>query len=204
MKQFIKHNLAIVAAIILPLILVLVFAISTSVVNRTVPDPRYDFLFSTNYYGGANEAFYYDVVQNRLKISYAYPVSIKNGGYQNGNISRLWRVHVPAMTVEEITLVPPARGKSDEDGKRVPVDIPGVTDLHVIGSQPAPDGYSFENSYDYYSGNLMTELFSGSGRHNRHTCAIVKGGRAVPVKNLTGDSYSYYNTRFIGWIARDQ
>jgi len=204
MKQFLKHNLAIVAAIILPLILVLVFAISTSVVNRTVPDPQYDFLFATNYYGGANEAFYYDVVQNRLKISYAYPVSIKNGGYQNGNISRLWRVHVPAMTVEEITLVPPVRGKDDEDGKRVPLDIPGVTDLHVISAQPAPDGYSFENSYDYHNGNLMTELFSGSDRRNRYTCAIVKDGRAVPVKNLTGDSYSYYNTRFIGWIARDQ
>jgi hypothetical protein len=204
MKRFLKDNLAIVAAIALPLILVIVFAVSTSVVNKIVADPRYDFLIATNFYGGANEAFYFDVVQNTLKISYAYPVSIKGGGYQNSNISRLWRVRVPAMTVEEISLVPPSRGKDDEDGKRVPIAIPGVSDLRVISTQPAPDGYVFQESYDYYGGNLMRELFSGSGGRNRHTCAIIKDGRAVPVKNLGGDSYNYYNPHFIGWIVKNQ
>ena len=58
MKQFLKDNLAIVAAIVLPLILVIVFALSTSVVNRIVADPQYDFLFATS-----------------------YDVSIKGGGY---------------------------------------------------------------------------------------------------------------------------
>jgi hypothetical protein len=204
MKRFLKDNLAIVAAIALPLILVIVFALSTSIVSKMVADPQYDFLIATNFYGGTNEAFYFDVVQNRLKISYAYPVGIKGGGYQNGNISRLWRVRVPAMTVEEISLVPPARGQDDADGKRVPIDIPGVSDLHVISTQPAPDGYVFQESYDYYGGNLMREIFSGSGGSNRHTCAIVKDGRAVPVKNLGGNSYNYYNTHFIGWIVKNQ
>jgi hypothetical protein len=204
MKRFLKDNLAIVAAIALPLILVIVFALSTSVVNRIVADPQYDFLIATNFYGGSNEAFYFDVVQNTLKISYAYPVSLKSGGYQNSNISRLWRVRVPAMTVEEISLVPPARGKDDEDGKRVPITIPGVSDLHVISTQPSPDGYVFQESYDYYGGNLMRELFSGSGGRYRHTCAITKDGRTVPVTNLGGDSYNYYNTRFIGWIVKNQ
>ncbi len=58
MKQFLKDNLAIVAAIVLPLILVIVFALSTSVVNRIVADPQYDFLIATS-----------------------YDVSIKGGGY---------------------------------------------------------------------------------------------------------------------------
>jgi len=35
-------------------------------------------------------------------------------------------------------------------------------------------------------------------------CAITKNGRAVPVKNLGGDSYNYYNTHFIGWIVKNQ
>jgi len=204
MKQFLKDNLAIVAAIALPLILVIGFVLSTSVISKIVADPQYDFLITTNFYGGANEAFYFDVVQNRLKISYAYPIGIKGGGYQNSNISRLWRVRSPAMTVEEISLVPPARGKDDEDGKRVPIDIQGVSDLHVVSTQPAPDGYVFQESYDYYGGNLMREIFSGSGGRNRHTCAVIKDGRAVPVKNLGGDSYNYYNTHFIGWIVKNQ
>ena len=36
---------------------------------------------ATNFYGGSNEAFYFDVVQNRLKISYSFPVQV-NGTYQ--------------------------------------------------------------------------------------------------------------------------
>jgi hypothetical protein len=202
MKQFLRDNLAIVAAIALPLALVSIFALSTSVINRVVADPQYDFLIATNFYGGSNEAFYFDVVQNILKISYSFPTRV-NGNYQNANISRLWRVRVPAMTVEAISLVPPPRGQDDEGGKRVSIDIPGVSDLHVISTQPAPDGYMFQESYDYYDTNLMRELF-GTGSRSNHVSAIVKDGRALPVKNLEGAPYSSYNTHFIGWIAKGQ
>jgi len=202
MKPFIKNNLAIIAAIVLPLILIALFALSTLVVNRVVADPQYDFLVATNYYGGANEAFYFDVVQNRLKISYSFPTRV-NGNYQNGNISRLWRVRVPAMTIEEISLVPPPRSQDAADGERVPIEIPGVSDLQVLSSQPAPDGYSFQQSYDYYNSNLMRELFGGGSR-GEQVSAIVKDGRAVPIRNLGGAPFSGYNSHFIGWIAKGQ
>ena len=202
MKPFIKNNLAIIAAIVLPLILIALFAVSTLVVNRVVADPQYDFLVATNYYGGANEAFYFDVVQNRLKLSYSFPTRV-NGNYQNGNISRLWRVRVPAMTVEEISLVPPPRSQDTADGERVPIEIPGVSDLQVLSSQPAPDGYSFQQSYDYYNSNLMRELFGGGSR-GEQVSAIVKDGRAVPIRNLGGAPFSGYNSHFIGWIAKGQ
>jgi hypothetical protein len=170
--------------------------------NRVVADPQYDFLIATNFYGSPNEAFYFDVVQNRLKISYSFPVQV-NGIYQNGNIARLWRVRVPAMTVEEISLVPPPRGTDHADGQRVPIDIAGVSELQVLSTQPAPDGYTFQQSYDSYNTNLMRELF-GTGRRSEQVSAIVKEGRAVPVRNLGGAPYSSYNAHFIGWIAKDQ
>jgi hypothetical protein len=203
MKQFFKENIAIVAAIALPLILVLAFAVSTTVANKVVADPKYDFLIATNYNGG-NEAFYFDVVQNRLKINYAFPVSNKNGGYQNANIARLWRIHVPTMAVEEIPLTSPSRSKDDEGGKRVEIDVPGVTNLHVMNVQPSPDGYVFQENYDYYNSNLMMEMFSSPRNRNGDVRAIVKSGRALPVKDLGGNAYNYYNTRFIGWIVNDQ
>ena len=203
MKQFVKKNLAIVAAIVLPLVLVVLFAVSGLVMRRVVADPQYDFLVATNFYGGVNEAFYFDVVQNRLKISYSFPVQV-NGIYQNGNLSRLWRVHVPSMTVEEIALVPPPRGEGHTDGQRVPIAIAGVSDLRVLSTQPAPDGYTFQQSYDYYSGNLMREIF-GAGNRRERGSAIVKDGRAVAVRGLGGDSpYSAYNAHFVGWIAKGQ
>ena len=202
MKRFIKDNLAIVAAIVLPLVLVALFALSSLVTNRVVADPEYDFLLATNFYGGSNEAFFFDVVQNRLKVSYAFPVRV-NGIYQNGNISRLWRVRVPAMTVEEISLVPPPRGADTTDGQRIPVDIAGISELRVLSTQPSPDGYTFQQSYDYYNGNIMRELFGPGGRREP-VSAIVKDGRVVAVQNLGGDRYSPYNAHFIGWIAKDQ
>lgn len=199
MKQFVKENLAIVAAIVLPLVLVALFALSSVVMRTVVADPQHDFLVATNYYGGSNEAFYFDVVQNRLKISYSFPVQV-NGIYQNGNISRLWRVRVPAMTVEEIPLVPPPRGQDNTDGQRIPVDIPGVSDLQVLSQQPAPDGYTFQQSYDYYNSNLMREVFGG-GSGSERAPAIMKDGRVVAVRNLGGAAY---NTHFVGWIAEGQ
>lgn len=202
MKQFVKDNRAIVAAISLPLILVALFAVSTLVVNRIVADPQHDFLIATNVYGGSNEAFFFDVVQNTLKISYAFPIQV-NGNYQNANLARLWRVRVPSMTVEEIALVPPARGDDSADGTRVPMEIAGVSDLQVLSTQPSPDGYTFEQTYDYYNGNLMRELFGAGSRRGR-VSAIVKDGRAVPVRNLGGGPYNAYNARFIGWIAEGQ
>ena len=201
MKKFVTDNLAIVAAIVLPLILVALLAVSSLVTNRVVADPQYDFLVATNFYGGSSEAFYFDVVQNRLKISYAFPVQV-NGTYQNANLSRMWRVRVPSMTVEEIALVPPARGTDTIDGQRVPIDIPGVSDLHVLSTQPAPDGYEFQQSYNYYNGNIMRELFGSRGSSGGPVSAIVKDGRAVPIRNLGGEAYSY-NARFIGWVAKD-
>ena len=203
MKKFVTDNLAIVAAIVLPLVLVGLLAVSSLVTNRVVADPEYDFLVATNFYGGSNEAFYFDVVQNRLKISYAFPVQV-NGAYQNGNLSRLWRVRVPSMAVEEIALVPPPRGADTTDGQRIPIEIAGVSDLRVLSTQPAPDGYEFQQSYDYYNGNIMRELFGSRGANGGPVSAIVKDGRAVPVRNLGGTAYNAYNARFVGWIAKDQ
>jgi hypothetical protein len=203
MKKLVTDNLAIVAAIALPLVLVALLAVSSLVTNRVVADPQYDFLVATNFYGGVNEAFYFDVVQSRLKISYAFPVQV-NGAYQNGNISRLWRVRVPSMTVEEIALVPPPRGADTADGQRIPIEIPGVSDLLVMSSQPSPDGYEFQQAYTYYNGNIMRELFGSRGSGGGPTAAIVKDGRAVPVRNLGDSPYNSYNARFIGWIAKDQ
>jgi hypothetical protein len=202
-KQFVRNNLAIVAAIGLPLVLVALLALSSLVTNRVVADPQFDFLVATNFYGGSNEAFYFDVVQNRLKISYSFPVRV-NGTYQNGNIARLWRVRVPSMAVEEISLVPPARNADIAEGQRIPIEIPGVSDLRVLSTQPAPDGYEFQQSYNYYNGNIMRELFGSRDGRSGPSSAIVKDGRAIPVRNMDGTPYSAYNARFIGWIAKDQ
>jgi hypothetical protein len=74
----------------------------------------------------------------------------------------------------------------------------------VLSTQPSPDGYEFQQTYDYYNGNIMRELFGSRGSSGGPVSAIVKDGRAVPIRNLGGAPYSSYNARFVGWVAKEQ
>jgi hypothetical protein len=50
----------------------------------------------------------------------------------------------------------------------------------------------------------MRELFGSRGSSGGPVSAIVKDGRAVPIRNLGGAPYSSYNARFVGWVAKEQ
>ncbi len=193
MNAFLKDNIAIVAAIALPLILALLFGLSTLMTRVTVTDPKYDFLITDDYYE-SNSSFLINVVNEKLVVSYRAPQKDANGSYLYNNTPRLWRVHVPEMQVEQIALPEPANKSA------VNLKIPGITDVKVVNLQPGPDGYTYSNSYSY-GNNLMTEIFNAD-RGDHYRSAIFKEGRAVPFR--IGDGRSYYNMQFVGWIVEDK
>lgn len=191
MNAFLKDNIAIVAAIVLPALLAVLFMASTFFSRVTVPDPQNDFFVATDY-NDSNTSFRLDVVNERLVIGYHPAEKLENGGYNYAQKPRLWRVRVPEMTIEEIALTEPL------DKKAADLSITGVTDITVRNIQPGPDGYSFSNTYRY-DRNLMTEIFS-SGGHSRDVATLVNNGRFVPVKTPDTTGWNYYNARFIGWV----
>lgn len=197
MKAYIKDNIALVAAIVLPLLLTAVFAISTLFVNTVVEDPKNDFLIATDYYPN-NGGLEIDVIDDRLQVR-ALPVQRDSNGnpIRYGNEIRLWRVHVPEMSVEEISLKKPS---GDAGGK---VSVPALEGVTVRNITPGPDGYSYATAYSGGSGNFMTEIFAGGGRSYSSSIALSKNGRYVSVK-MPDEGYSHYNTRFIGWIIEDE
>lgn len=189
MKEFLKDNIALVAAIALPAALALVFALSTMFVKVTVESPKNDVLLVTDLYE-PNSRFTFGVINDKLTISYLGQQKDNNGTHP-----RLWRVHVPEMAVEEIALHEPADRQSAE------IIIPGITDVKVQNLTPGPDGYSFIDSYSSRNHSLMTEIFSdNSYRYNAG--ALTKNGRIVEIKMPDGNNW--YNTRFIGWIIKDE
>lgn len=190
MKQFLKDNFALVAAIALPLLLALIFMISTLFTRVTVADPQHDFLIATNYYDN-NSVFIFSVVREKLVVSYRPQVKHENGYYTPTNVPRLWRVHVPDMKVEEIALQEPASKRAGD------ITIPGATDIRIQNIQPGPDGYLYSDNYSY-SGNIMTELFA-SGR-SRSVSGIVKDGRMIKIRVPVAAGWEY-NTRFLGWVT---
>jgi hypothetical protein len=192
MKDFLKENIAIVAAIVLPVILVVVFALSTAITHVRVDDPQYSFFITSNYYNPENSSFAINVVDERLVVSYRAPQKDNNGNYIHSNVPRLWKVNIPSREVEEIALIAPA------DKRSADLTIPGVTDVRVRNIQPGPDGYTFVNYYRY-GGGIMNEIFSADRRHN--TAALEKDGRYYAIK-LPGNE-NYYTASFTGWIIPD-
>lgn len=197
MKSFLKENIAIAAAIALPLILVAVFMLSTAIRNISVEDPKHDFLIATNYQLSDYDAVRFDVVERRLIVTYRYPDKNGNGAYLHYGIPRLWRVHVNGMKIEEIS-IPLPRGKNENDKKAVEIDIAALRGLNVVNVQPGPDGYTFESSSRHY-GNPMAELFSYDRYESR--AAIARQGRIIPIPGMNDATYGYHNVFFVGWIA---
>ncbi len=188
MKAFLKDNIALVAAIALPALLAVVFAISAMAVRVSVEDPNNDFFIVTDYYENGSR-FQFDVNNERLNINYR--AAEKDANYSSK--PRLWRVNAPEMTVQEISLNTP-----NGSGAKV-ITIPGVTDIEVVNVSPGPDGYSFVDTYRS-GGNIMTEVFSMDSPRGKRQ-GITKNGRLVNFKIPDGNDYNYYNTRFLGWVV---
>lgn len=195
MKPFLKENIAIVAAIALPVLLAVVFFISTSFNAVTVADPKHDFLVATDYYAG-NSQFNFNVVNGALVVSYQPSEKDPNGYHRNTQVPKLWRVHVPDMTVEQIALVEPT------DKKAADITLPDLQNLKMNSMQPGPDGYMFENYYRY-NNSFMSEVFSPGNSHSRQYVALVKDGRAVRIRVPENNSWNY-NSNFIGWIVESE
>ncbi len=198
MKAFLKDNIALAAAIALPLLLAVIFALSTVFVSATVADPKTDFLIATD--NNDSVGFRFSVVNDRLTISFQEYKDSNGNVMQYSPNPQLWRVRVPEMSVEEISLNNPNGNRSTAK-----IDIPGVTDLKMRNISSSPDGYIFVNSYRNGGSNLMTELFAGGGNYrDRYTIALQKQGRTIPVKLPQNNDYYGYNTRFIGWIIEEE
>ena len=186
MKAFLKDNIALAAAIALPLLLAVIFALSTVFVSATVADPKTDFLIATD--NNDSVGFRFSVVNDRLTISFQEYKDSNGNVMQYSPNPQLWRVRVPEMSVEEISLNNPNGNRSTAK-----IDIPGVTDLKMRNISSSPDGYTFVNSYR-----------NGGNYRDRYTIALQKQGRTIPVKLPQNNDYYGYNTRFIGWIIEEE
>jgi hypothetical protein len=192
MNEFLKDNIAIVAAIVLPVLLAIVFALSTLFSGSSVDAPKHDFLMATNYVDGSTSVEF-SVANDKVVVT-SMPIRKDTAGNtMYTHKPRLWRVHVPEMTAEEISF------NHSGDGKSGPLAIPALENLKIRNLQPGPDGYIFENYYySGYNSSLMAEIFSS--RNERHqTAALVKENRAFLLKTPRDTAWDY-NTRFIGWV----
>jgi hypothetical protein len=192
--RFLRDNAFLIAAVLLPLVVIAFFLLSTAIPRWLVPPPTHDLVLQVE--RG------YGQVGPRLTVEYIV---------RDGRVEARVRP-IPADTL----LQPAALFLFDHDSltvREIPVDLP--TDLgendpprtfvvealagrRVLDGMAAPDGYRFE-SRSHGGPGLFGSLF-GMNRYETKF-ALVNKGRAVLIE-LPSTPYQYPSSaRAVGWLA---
>jgi hypothetical protein len=184
-QRLLKDNIALVAGISLPVLLVIVFWIATVIPQMTVPDPQYDLVYSADHYDYNTPlagTVSLDVREGRLHATFH-----RVEGQRYSNTPRVYYFDVAAGSLQELTIEVP---EGLQDGQKL--DIPEASGLLLSKKSIAPDGYAFDGNYSSYRG-----LFFFDGGY-RYQGLIRKEGRAI---KIPAPGYRHQGElRFLGWV----
>ena len=187
-SDLLKENIALVAGISLPVLLVCIFWIATAIPKMTVPAPRYDLIYTADYYdynAPTHGTVKLEVRDGRLRATYH---SVEHQNYHSS--PRLYYFDVSSGSTHELTVDVPG---DLQDGQEL--NIPEATGLKLSKKSIAPDGYSFDRNY---SGRSAFFFFDGGYRSRG---LIRKEGRAIKIPTH-GHQYQG-NLRFLGWVMEN-
>lgn len=189
-----RENLFLVAAAVLPILVIGVFLLASAIPKWTVPPPAYDLIFRASgphdparppvgvdftVRDGRVEA----VVRRLPPGSYSYEVALFLFDHETGQVR-----HIPFVVPE-----PPAEG---EDRRTVAVE--SLAGVRVLGQLQAPDGYELQYRNRGESG-IVGALF-GMSRYGRRI-VLEKDGRAIPIELPSPYGYQYLpEPLVVGWV----
>ena len=193
MKSFIRDNLLIVVSIALPLVVIILFALASTIPSLFATPPEYDLLLSLHDRATSNSSqirYNFVIRDGQLKASV---YEIEKTAYQ-GN-PRLFLYQHSSGALKEISFQIPADIGDLTDSTEVAV--PEFIGRELSATLLSPDGYEFRGRRS--GGGLMTELFGG--RRNRSDVSIAKNGAVVRVR-LPSSEYWYSNVKFVAWVVK--
>lgn len=196
MRKFIRENLVLIMGISLPVLLVLLFFLTSVLPKSLGTPPQYELLFSVvryDYQTATTPNFDFIVRDGVLKV--------RTGKTDSQNPTRYTRkllvFDAGNEAVRELSFNMAQISHMTEQAEIV---LPETQNILIDPSSRAPDGYSFEGP-SYGSGGLMSELFFGGYRNQGYR--IVKGKSAYKIPDNFNDAY-VGDLQFIGWIVKKQ
>jgi hypothetical protein len=189
-----RENAALVAGILLPALVVVLFLLSSWVPRILVDPPQYDFLFAqdSSYYGSPSPWRHQITLdpQGHLLVK---AFTAKPDVYTPGD--RLYLFEHADGNVREIPLPTPESTEGAENG--IVVEVPELRGQFIDPSRISPDGYSLVDNTRSSRG-VFGLFYSGNPR----PLAISKNG-AVFEAAADGDAMAmgWYGARLIGWIV---
>lgn len=191
-RPFVRDNAFLVAAVLLPVVVVGFFLLATTIPRWLVPPPAYDLLLrAANPYDGA-----------RARV--AVEINVRNGRLEATVRPALPNTYLPVpalllldhrtLTVREIPLRLPDMAP-DDPPKTVEIDaVPG---RRLLAQAVAPDGYTLRIG-SYSSHGLFGDLF-GMHAYDR-TVSLANRGRVIKIAMPPPyEGVSLVNA--IGWVA---
>lgn len=192
-QGFFKENIALVAGVALPVLLVLFFVIASVVPRYFVDPPKYDLVFSVREWREDSVSVSFEVVRGKLRAKLVKT----DAGEGSHSSERLFVFDHETMSTKEITLeIPDDLEFAPDNTARIPVE--GLVNATIDTNNIAPDGYSFENEHYYHNG-LMSEFFIGGSGRYRYLPAISKNGATHKIPRT--DNLYYHDFDFLGWIV---
>ena len=194
--RFLRENAFLLAAVLLPLVVIGFFLVATAIPRWVVPAPAYDLLM--------RRAGAYDQTAPRVALDFvvrdervearvrALPAAA--GAYPE--IPKLFLFDHKTMNVREVPVDLPAI--ASEGDPVATVTISALAGRRVLAQTKAPDGYTL-NTPSYSSPGLFGGLF-GMGSHGEKI-SLVNKGRVIAI---TFPSPQYgYSVSAVGWLTNE-
>ena len=194
MKEFIKKNFAILLAFILPVLLIVIVALTTYLPSLFI-STNYNFIYTSCSNG--RDYYYPYYCDNYLQKRYsvvdgklvANPVDPNQDLNKDG---------VPDFNKDYNARIFLHDTKKNES-REISIDEAKMLTLNNLLT--SPDGVTVSSSYSYTGGGDFFFLFGGGG-HSSYGSYLMKG-KSKSRLNLINDTDQYYyqnNFQFVGWV----
>ena len=189
--RFVRENAFLVAAVLLPLVVIGFFLIASAVPRWLVAPPAHDVLLrAAGPYDQSRRPSAVDFAVREGRVQ-ATVRTLPAGSYPQ--VPALLLVDHETLAVRRVPFDLPAL--ADADGP-VTVPVASLAGWRVLAETRAPDGYEFDTRGHRGTG-LIGDLF-GMHRHDE-TVSLVKNGRVVPI-SVPSHEYGY-PVWLVGWVV---
>jgi len=192
-RRFVRDNLFLLAAVLLPLVVVGFFLLAAIIPRWTVPAPAFDVVLRIG--GPYDQPVPKVIVDYRVRDNHIEAVvrPLAENGYTQPY--RLVLFDHKTMNVRELHVDIPDQMDKDEAPRTIPVTE--LASRQVIDQVRAPDGYELRTDTQHGPG-LFGDLF-GMNRYDQ-TAALINRGRVVPI--ALPSRYQYYSpVTVVAWLA---